>query len=162
MHKSKKAGLPADQLVGALTFMIFFTLLIVLGFAVLSAGKSNEEKKAEDSLENINAEYNLNYFLRLKLEDGKTISDSVGSAYLSNDMSQFRFTSDKFFDDIYGARGLGYDLNIGGKRINSIFFDGSVARAVSQIPLITKDTINVELFAGREKQNAALPIKPLK
>ena len=147
MYKSRKAAVSSDEMAGIIIFIIALTLLILLSYAVNYFGQSSKQKKVITSIEEINAQYNLNYFLKLQIEPGKNVADLIGEE--KNDLSKTKALHDKFFNEIYGTKGLDYAMKIDGETISFVNIPGSVAHVVIQIPLLTKQIADIELSIGQ-------------
>ena len=156
MFKSKRGGVASEEIVGVIV-VFFFAIIAIFAFIIAdNINQSSKQKQVEASFEDLKADYNLNYFLRLQPENDKTLAEMINEAYTKNDYGQIKILFNKFFGDIYNTQGLNYDLVIGGKNLNHVLFTENVADSLAQIPLRTKQSLNVELIVGKTE----LPIPP--
>lgn len=155
MLKIKKGGLAVEELPGIL-FVMFVAVIVIFAFYIIIAfNQSHKQKQVEASFGNLNANYNLNYFLRLQLEDNKNIIDLISDAYLKKEYEQLKTLSSNFFGDIYYTKSLRYDILIDGKSMNSESFIIEASSTIP-IPIITKESQKVELVVGK----SGLPVSP--
>ena len=148
IYNSKKAGLDAEELPGILTVMVLFVILVLVFYVINFFDQLQKQKQVEISFKELNANFNLNYFLLFQLEGDTTIADLISQAYLNNNYEQLKTLFNKFFGEIYDKQGLSYDLIIDGINMNSVNFVGKVTESSIQVPIINKRAITVKLLIG--------------
>ena len=141
---SRKGGVDIEEVPGIVAFIVFIVIFLFAGSAYASLQNSAQKKGIEATLDSVEAEHNLYAFLNKRLGDNRNMADLINEAYLSNDYSALKLESDKFFGEIYGNLGVSYDLVIGGKSLCTKFPEDTI-RAVAQVPLMTKNSIEVKL-----------------
>lgn len=158
MRKSKTGAVAIEELVGILIVTIFVVILLLYFHITNIFNQSQKQKQTEISFEDLNTNYNLNYFLHLPVDDNKIVADLVSEEYISNEYSQLKTLADEFFSKIYDTRRLSYDITIGEKKINYVKFDEVPSSSVIEIPITTKQSLKVKLDVG--KQGAFTPNLP--
>ena len=149
MYRHKKGALAIEEVTGVLIVM-FVAVIVVFAFYIYnSISESHRQKQIVAAIDDLSADYNLNYFLRLQTEDNKIISDLINDAYINNDYSKLKSLSDIFFNEIYDKQGFGYSVTIGKKTITSTNLAEILTSSRAQIPLINGETLNVELSIGQ-------------
>ena len=149
MLKSKNAAIDIEGLGGTLIIMVVGAIVILLFFLYISFEQSQKGKDAEISFENLNVDYNLNYFLRLETDEGKSIIDLIRESNTNKDYTKLKSLSDQFFNDIYDPLGLSYDLVINGKSISSVIFGEYVVSSSAKIPTANKQVLDIDLIVGK-------------
>ena len=156
MFKSKKSALNTEDLAGIVIIM-FIAGILIFSFTIFNVlSQTKKEKQIEVSLEDLNTNYNFDYFLRSQVEGGKIIADLINEAYLSNEYAKLKALSDEYFKYI-GFSGLSYDIYIGKNSLNSIDLAGILIGSTSQLPLISKEVIEVELAIGEPRLTMVSP-----
>ena len=149
MYRHKKGALAIEEVIGVLIVM-FVAVIVVFAFYIYnSISESHRQKQVGIAIDDLSADYNLNYFLRLQTEDNKITSDLINEAYINNDYSKLKYLSDNFFNEIYDKQGFGYSITIGKKNITSANLAEVLTSSRVQIPLINGETLNVELSVGQ-------------
>lgn len=149
MCRHKKGALAIEEMTGVLIVMFVAVISIVTFYLYFTISESHRQNQVEVAIDDISANHNLNYFLRLQIEDPKITSDLINEAYLNNDYIKLKSLSDKFFNEIYDKQGLGYSMTLGKKAVTSANFAEILANSRTQIPLINGEALNVELSIGQ-------------
>ncbi len=149
MHRSKKAMLEAEELPGIITLIIIAFISLFIFHSCNSFDQQKKQGQIEASLDQLNVNSNLDYFLRFQVDGDKTIADIISQSYTGNDYQQLKIIFNKYFADIYDSKGISYDLMIGRVTLNSINFIGEVKEASIELPLLNKDTVTITLLVGK-------------
>jgi len=148
MFKAKKGFVASDELWGLLIVTLFFVILLLVFSVGKVLGLWKSQKQVEASLQDFTADYNLNQFLSIPMEENKNMADLINERYLKNDDRKISEIAQQFFRDSYTLKGLDYDIIIGEKSINYVDFVNIFTSSEILIPLTTKEPVIVELIVG--------------
>ncbi len=150
MHKSTKGGIAIEELTGVLV-VLFVAVILIFAFYIMNIFNQIEKQKlVESSTQNIDIDYNLNYFLRMPIENNQIIADVADQTFINNNYDEFIILESDYFGDIYETQGLNYYITIEGKPINSLEFVDIVENSQVQIPSMTKQVLDIELVTGKQ------------
>ncbi|MBI2134975.1 hypothetical protein HYU09_03215 [Candidatus Woesearchaeota archaeon] len=98
---SKKAAIPAEELLGMLSYVMLMVIVILLfyGCNISNAKESNEQEKSIER--GISAAKHLNNFLEMPVGSGKDMYGMMQEAYAANDFSGIGRISKDFFSQKY-------------------------------------------------------------
>lgn len=148
MHKSKRGGAAVEEVTGAVIVLIAAVLLVFIFYILNIFNFLSREDSIKADIEDVNAVYDLNYFLRMQAEGGN-VADLINEAHSTNNYDTFKRVYTNFFDGIYKDKGLLYSMKIGTVTINMVNFAGISGYSKAQIPLHNKESGDIELFVGR-------------
>lgn len=141
LRKSKKGGIASEEMVGVVSVLFIALIVGVALFTINLLQGLEKQQQVEASVEEIRANHNLFYFVKLNY-----------GILSKKDSVQLRAAANNFFGSIYS--GASYDVIVGRTALNSVSFAQKIAEATIYIPLITKEALEIELIVGTSQQQA--------
>ena len=148
MYKSKRGAAAIEEVTGIVIVLLAAVILIFIFYILNVFNLSSKEEQVKADIEDLNAVYDLNYFLRWQPEDGKDVVDLINEAHATKDYGKLKDFYTTFFDSIYKDKGLLYSMKIGTLDINLVNLAGISGYSKVQVPLFTKEAQDIELFVG--------------